>query len=231
MYGARFADLWRGCDLESVKAVWAEGLSTMTSEEIRRGINACTSRPFAPTLPEFLALCRQPIDPETAFREACEQMARRESGADKWSHPAIFWAAATIGAFDLRNGAWSGLGKRWSAILAAELAKGEWAEIPARREALPAPGKSSVPPEEARERIAKAARSVMPGDPEKHGMDWARTPRSQFALDAVFSEAKRGNRPMESIRDQLIADGIATEGGKLLKRWDCGQWVEARRAA
>lgn len=30
-------------------------------------------------------------------------MARREQGQDVWSHPAIFWAAVTIGAFDLRN--------------------------------------------------------------------------------------------------------------------------------
>ncbi|MBK9497342.1 MAG: hypothetical protein IPO08_23040 [Xanthomonadales bacterium] len=149
---------------------------------------------FPPTLPEFLMLCRPPIDAETAFREACQQMVRRETGGDRWSHPAIFWAAATIGSFDLRNGSWSGLGKRWSSIFSAELAKGAWADIPPRLEALPAPGKTSVSPEVAKQRIADASRKVFGADPEKAGTLWAQRPVSQIALDAVLAEANQGNR-------------------------------------
>lgn len=154
-YGSKFGDLWRGCDIDSVKRTWAEALAGYSPEEIKHGLEACLSRVFPPTLPEFLMLCRQPIDFEASFCEACEQLRQRENGNDKWSHPAIYWAAVTVGHFDMRNATWGGIKARWTAVLQAELDKREWPEIPPRREALPAPGKSSVPQEEAQRRIAE----------------------------------------------------------------------------
>lgn len=225
-YGSKFADLWRGCDLVAVKRTWAEALATFRADEIKRGLDGCMTKVFPPTLPEFLMLCRPPIDAESAFREACQQMERRETGHDKWSHPAIFWAAAAIGSFDLRNGSWSGLGKRWNTIFAAELAKGEWPEIPLRLEALPAPGKTSVSPEVAKQRIADASAKVVGADPDRCGLLWAKRPASQVAASSVFEEAQKGNRVMESIKATLIADGICTESGRLLKTWLKGGFVE-----
>lgn len=154
-YGSKFADLWCGCDTDGVKRAWAEALAGYSSEEIKHGLEACLSRIFPPTLPEFLMLCRQPIDLEAAFYEACEQLLQRETGKDKWTHPAIYWAAVTIGYFDMRNATWGGIKVRWTAVLKAELDKREWPEIPPPREALPAPGKSSVSQEELHRRIVE----------------------------------------------------------------------------
>lgn len=65
-YGARFLDAWRGTDLARVKATWAEKLAGFADqpERIGHAINALEHHPFPPTLPEFLALCRQAPAPE-----------------------------------------------------------------------------------------------------------------------------------------------------------------------
>lgn len=139
------------------RIAWAEGLAAegITPEEVKRGLEACRSQfEWPPSLAEFVKACRPPIDFEAAYREACEQMRLREIGCDRWSHPAIYWAAVSIGSFDLRNSTWGNIKTRWTAALRAELDKREWPEIPPRREALPQPGKVTIPQEEARRRIA-----------------------------------------------------------------------------
>ena len=60
-YGARFADAWRGVDAETVKAVWAKKLGALKPEQIRRGIASLEQCKFPPTLPEFMALCKQAV--------------------------------------------------------------------------------------------------------------------------------------------------------------------------
>lgn len=60
LYGSKFADLWRGTDLENVKRTWAEKLGGFADrpEIIRYALDACDDRPWPPTLPEFIGLCR-----------------------------------------------------------------------------------------------------------------------------------------------------------------------------
>ena len=60
MYGAKFADAWKGCDLRNVKIVWAETLGSLSRDELSAGIAGCMTREWPPTLPEFVKLCRQP---------------------------------------------------------------------------------------------------------------------------------------------------------------------------
>ena len=156
IYGARLADLWRGCDEEAVKDVWGRALSPYSPSEIRRGLQGCLTRQWPPTLPEFLALCRPPIDPETAYREAVEQIRLRgDGGVDRWSHPAIYWTAVRVTAHDLLGSSWIGIKSRWTAALNDELGKGEWPEVPPPRQALVAPGQSFTSREEGRRRIAE----------------------------------------------------------------------------
>lgn len=156
-YGARFADMWRGCDLNGVKQVWATELGSYSREEIARGVASCSTRDWPPTLPEFLKLCRPAIDYERAFLEAIEQMRKRESGGDAWSSPAVFWAACTLGS-DLRAHPYQSIKGRWQAALDEAIdgiRTGRLpAEVPPRMVSLPAPGQTSVPPEVARRRIA-----------------------------------------------------------------------------
>lgn len=159
MYGARFADMWRGTAPEAMKRVWSDALAEFSRDEIGRGVAACMSRDWPPTLPEFLKLCRPALDYERAFLEAVEQMTRRASGADVWSSPAVYWAAAAIGT-DLHAFTYQQIAKRWQAALdkaVQRIAAGELPhEIPPRLEALPAPGESTVPPDVARKRIREA---------------------------------------------------------------------------
>ena len=155
----RYGDLWATryglFPRDRVKQTWAEDLGDLSGEEVARGVAACRTAKFPPTLPEFRSLCRPPIDFEIAYHEAVQQMSARESGKDRWTSPAIFWAAVTIGAFDLRNGSWQSLEKRWRKVLQAEIDKGEWQPIPVRAVALPAPPVTKES-REAAERTLKA---------------------------------------------------------------------------
>lgn len=60
-YGARFHDQWRGTNLKRVKRTWSEKLSRFAHHPgaIRFALDALESKPFPPTLPEFIELCRQ----------------------------------------------------------------------------------------------------------------------------------------------------------------------------
>lgn len=64
MYGAKFADAWKGCDLKSVKSLWAETLGALSREELAKGFAGCMSKDWPPTLPEFVKLCRM-ADPNS----------------------------------------------------------------------------------------------------------------------------------------------------------------------
>lgn len=60
LYGSRFADMWAGTDIERVKAKWTEKLRGFADHPgvIQKAVDALDERPSPPTLPEFMALCR-----------------------------------------------------------------------------------------------------------------------------------------------------------------------------
>lgn len=145
-YGSKFGDLWRGCDLESVKRIWADAFAGYQAQEIKRGLDACLTRPFPPTLPEFLTLCRPKMDPESAYIEACKQMSARDTGSDVWSNPAIYWAAREFGVHELRQSTWMSAKTRWCRVLDEQMSKPEQLPVPARMVALPAPGQATADP-------------------------------------------------------------------------------------
>jgi hypothetical protein len=138
------------------REAWAETFidEKITLNEAKAGLNECRRRlDWPPALPEFLKLCRPAFDFEVAYHEAMIQMQNRERGTDKWSHPAIFWTTVAIGVFDMRNSSWIAIKHRWSKILQAEFDKGEWPAVPDRRDALPAPGRTTLSREEAKKRL------------------------------------------------------------------------------
>lgn len=61
LYGSKFSDLWRGSDLSTVRRMWAEKLAGFADipKAIKEALDALDDKPFPPTLPEFLALCRE----------------------------------------------------------------------------------------------------------------------------------------------------------------------------
>jgi len=144
LYGARFADAWRGVDPSVIKKVWATELGGYSAEEIVRGLQMCSKRDWPPTLPEFLKMCRPALDYLAAYNEAVEQMRLRNIGQDSWSDPAIFWAAVYMGT-DLTHYSYELVKKSWQQkiddakekVAAGKLSK----TIHPRREALPKPAR------------------------------------------------------------------------------------------
>jgi hypothetical protein len=61
MYGKHWLDLWADCDVDAVKASWASALHGVDGEAIRLALDAIQTagKPFPPTQPEFVSLCRQ----------------------------------------------------------------------------------------------------------------------------------------------------------------------------
>jgi len=113
MYGRKFADMWGCVEIASLKATWAKALADLTPEEIGAGLARCLERDWPPTLPEFRALCRRQQSQETAFIEAVRRFPRR----DGWSDPAVYWAAAAIGSYDLSHSAYTTIRARWEDAL------------------------------------------------------------------------------------------------------------------
>ncbi len=145
---------------------WAEAFveEGITPHQVADGIRACRRQfDWPPSLTEFLKACKPHIDPETAFAEACEQMRARDTGTDKWSSPAVYWAAVEFGSWELRHASWDRAKSRWTRILTEKLAQADLPEVPPRREALPAPGQTRANPEKVREMLdALRQRMAMP---------------------------------------------------------------------
>lgn len=117
-----------------------------SAPEIKRGLDACLTRVYPPTLPEFLTLCRPKLDPESAYVEACKQISARDNGSDTWSNPAIYWAAREYGVHELRQSTWASAKVRWCRVLDEQLAKPEQLPVPAKMVALPEPGAGTADP-------------------------------------------------------------------------------------
>lgn len=154
-YGAAWADRYGASPRDRLLDTWAADLGDLSAPELARGLQACRDLRFPPTLPQFRQLCRPAVNHEAAFHEAVEQLHRRQSGEDAWSHPAIYWTATRIGAHELRNATWATIRGRWTAALDAELAHGAWPPVPPRLEALPAPGRGETNAEQARAAIGR----------------------------------------------------------------------------
>jgi hypothetical protein len=58
-YGSRFASLWSGTDPTQMQKVWGVELAKLSDEQRKAGISSLTALPKAPTLPEFIAHCKQ----------------------------------------------------------------------------------------------------------------------------------------------------------------------------
>lgn len=128
--GAKMADLYAGVSTEAVQEEWADGLAGFKPEEIARGLKACQTRQFAPTLGEFTGLCRPALDPELAWMEAADGMRARAAGEiGEWSHPAVY-RAATHFAFELASKSFRECRKTWAWRLEREFAKGWGEDVP-----------------------------------------------------------------------------------------------------
>jgi len=178
-YGAKFLQQWQGVDKAALAQHWAQELSGFSGREIASALAACKMRSWPPTLPEFIALCRPWMDAHTAYQEAVRGMAERQKGGmGSWSHPAVYWAAARIGAYDLLNNGWQVIRHRWEATLRDALNQKQWQAIPAPCRQLAAPGKTIPGQAEADKFVAQiklaTGGGAMPAQNVTDHKAWAR---------------------------------------------------------
>lgn len=91
LYGSKFADLWAGADPKEIRAGWAKRLAGFEDhpKAIRAALDSLDERPFPPTLPEFIALCRNEARrlgsevPQLAHKPTEEERERAEAAAKK----------------------------------------------------------------------------------------------------------------------------------------------------
>lgn len=128
--GKKFTDLWTSANPEHIKTEWADGLAGFRGREILRGLKACQIRVFAPTLGEFIRLCRPALDPEIAWLEARAGLqARRDGLLGEWSHPAVF-RVSQIFPYELTNQSFKECRKSWEYRLQREFDKGWLDDVP-----------------------------------------------------------------------------------------------------
>lgn len=60
LYGSQFADKWANSNIDSVRSLWAAKLAGFRDmpESIKEALDALDNKPYPPSLPEFLELCR-----------------------------------------------------------------------------------------------------------------------------------------------------------------------------
>lgn len=158
-YGNKLAMLYPSEDAGMQQAIhneWAEALAGFTGDEIQRGLRACQTRPFAPTVGEFALLCRPALDPEFAWLEAADGLRARQRGEmGEWSHPAVYRTAQPL-AFEILNQPYRQHRKTWQYRLAREFEQGVGQGIPPVPLAITQQEKpASLPNAAVRARIAQ----------------------------------------------------------------------------
>ncbi len=84
----------------------------------------------------------------------------------------------------------------------------------------------------AQEVIEKASEKVRSTNGAPDPLRWCRKPGSHIAMEAILDEVKnRKNTLLAGVLRELIAEGICTPEGKLLRMWVDGAWVNCGRAA
>ncbi|MBT2789174.1 hypothetical protein [Paraburkholderia strydomiana] len=121
LYGSRFLAMWRGVNTEDLKHAWSQRLHGVSPEALRAGLEALEGVAHPPTLPEFLALCREArvqrfagtaprlpggIERASAQTVAANVARMRETLAPlKRSTPSPRWAFELLARRRARNGA------------------------------------------------------------------------------------------------------------------------------
>jgi hypothetical protein len=200
LYGNRFLDMWGKTDLQAVKSLWSQELGKLSREEIARGANALMTLEWPPTLPQFLKISRIDIDPLTAYYEAVNGAVAREQGLmGEYSHPAIFWAATKIGAFDLKHQSYSAIKGRWETALAQEMAKGEWNDIPAPMIALPPAAPAS---KEVAEKFLAQTQVYKVEDSKVDHKAWAKK---------ILQRIKDGDKTITPLQKSFAVEALQSE--------------------
>ena len=209
MYGAKFAQQWQGLTARELKDSWNQKLAGLDEVQVRRGLVACLTQEWPPTLPQFIKLCCPWMVPEVAYHEAVRGLsARRRGEPGAWSHPAVYWAAVGVSTVDLLGCTYGAIKARWEKTLNEELAKGAWADIPLPRVALPAPGQTLATRAEAEAALRKMGAQKVLRDRGRPHRSWIEKWEARIA---------HGDHPSKGIADMLRrakGDGGDAQGSR-----------------
>ncbi|MDN7933637.1 replication protein P [Burkholderia metallica] len=207
-----YPNRWRasfpsGDSIENWRETWVEALDEegVTPEMVSAALRACRRKfDWPPSLTEFLSLCKPPIDAEAGLYEAIDQMRARQHGKDAWSNPAIFWAAAKVGEYDMLSQTISQLKPRFEAALKKVLA-GEVMPVPVRVAMLQAPNKSESSREYGRQRLGELNASDLVRNVARGGnIHWARR--------VIDEELRTGKVPLHKLN--IAREAIYNVTGK-----------------
>ena len=200
-YGSKFSEQWKGIDSDKIKKHWAISLGELTREELKVGVSKLGALDWPPSLPQFIKLCRPPIDALHAYYEAVAGVQARQTGQHgTWTHPAIFWAAMPL-AFDLSNQTFSQIKVRWEHAFGEQMDRGQWAAIPEPMLALDEP-KNRLTREEAASMLKKLGALDMIKKPSG-GQDykaWARK---------IKERQRQGDRTLTLIQVKFVDEALA----------------------
>jgi hypothetical protein len=188
--------------IDNWKVSWAEAFEDegIAPNDIAAGLRACRSRyDWPPSCAEFIKACKPSVDPLVAYYEAAAGIQAREKGElGTWSHPAIFWAAASM-AYDLKHQGYTAIKARWEKALAEQMEKGEWAAIPAVLLALPEPGKTKADREHAEKMIAEIGASSIVKSQQSDHRRW---------ISKVLERQKRKDDSLPSVAVRMANDAL-----------------------
>jgi hypothetical protein len=188
---------WRAC--------WGSALAGIDLMKIKSALEQCAEKHiWPPSTAEFLALCNPPapkLNYEGLFIDAAN---------GRLTDKITYWAAQSFGLFELRRWSYPACKDRWIAIVDQMVANTELPNIPAPQEALPAPGQTIS--REAAHRGIEDVKTVANGYDDFR--EWAKNPKSQAAVDLMFSHP-----PMYNEIE------IAKQAGAIIGR----KWIEPHK--
>jgi hypothetical protein len=111
---------------------------------------------------------------------------------DSWSRPEVYWAAVSIGQFDLNNLSWEQIKTRW----ANAIANAKTDAIPEYRVQLPAPGKVVPTPEQIEKHVKEMSERL--GTEKRDYKAWARA--------IIENPKKYHSASLKSAQAALITD-------------------------
>lgn len=192
--------------IDNWKVSWAEAFEDegITPTDVKAGLKACRTRyDWPPSCAEFIKACKPSVDPLVAYYEAVNGTRAREQGKKgEWSHPAIFWAAVKVSAYDLKHASYSQIKQRWEKALSDEMEKGEWAAVPEPLPALPAPGKSTLSREHAEKMVSEL---------KADGIANAATDKTDHKLWAkrILAREKKGDKDLTALQVRFAREAMA----------------------
>ena len=193
--------------IDNWRISWAETFEDekITLEEIAKGLKYCkTKLEWPPSCSEFIKACRPAADSLKAYYEAIAGVQARNSGkAGDWSHPAIYWAAMPL-SYDLGQQTYSQIKARWESAYDLQMERGEWPPIPAPTLALPAPGKSELSREKAKNMLEQLGASGILKTSSEHTL-WYRK---------ILQRIKDGDKTVTLIQRAFAQDAAKAHGYK-----------------